>query len=147
MSRHVTEEGAFYAYIGRGLGRRLGTGSALLALWSYNTVQACMYGLYGFIVSFLADTYLGFAPPRWACALVTMAVVQVLGSLNLDLGARFLGALVAAEMAILLAFALVALFTGGGPEGLDPSASFSPRALLGGAPGTARTLRIAPMRA
>ena len=25
MSRHVTDEGAFYAYIGRGLGRRLGT--------------------------------------------------------------------------------------------------------------------------
>jgi amino acid transporter len=145
MSRHVTEEGAFYAYIGRGLGRRLGTGSALLALWSYNTVQACMYGLYGFIVSFLADTYLGFAPPWWACALVTMAVVQVLGSLNIDLGARFLGVLVAAEMAILLAFALVTLFTGGGPEGLDPSASFSPSALLAGAPGIALTFGIASM--
>jgi len=145
MSRHVTEEGAFYAYIGRGLGRRLGTGSALLALWSYNTVQACMYGLYGFIVAFLADTYLGSAPPWWACALVTMAVVQVLGSLNIDLGARFLGVLVAAEMAILLAFALVTLFTGGGPEGLDPSASFSPSALLAGAPGIALTFGIASM--
>ena len=145
MSRHVTEEGAFYAYIGRGLGRRLGTGSALLALWSYNTVQACMYGLYGFIVSFLADTYLGFAPPWWACALVTMAVVQVLGSLNIDLGARFLGVLVAAEMAILLAFALVTLFTGGGPEGLNPGASFSPSALLAGAPGIALTFGIASM--
>ncbi len=145
MSRHVTEEGAFYAYIGRGLGRRLGTGSALLALWSYNTVQACMYGLYGFIVSFLADTHLGIAAPWWACALVTMAVVQVLGSLNIDLGARFLGLLVAAEMAILLAFALVTLFTGGGPEGLDPGASFSPSALLAGAPGIALTFGIASM--
>ena len=145
MSRHVTEEGAFYAYIGRGLGRRLGTGSALLALWSYNTIQACMYGLYGFIVSFLADTYLGFAPPWWVCALVTMAVVQVLGSLNIDLGARFLGVLVAAEMSILLAFALVTLFTGGGPEGLNPGASFTPSALLAGAPGIALTFGIASM--
>ena len=145
MSRHVTEEGAFYAYIGRGLGRRLGTGSALLALWSYNTVQACMYGLYGFIVSFLADTYLGIAPPWWACALVTMAVVQVLGSLNIDLGARFLGVLVAAEMSILLAFALVTLFAGGGPEGLNPGASFAPSALLAGAPGIALTFGIASM--
>ncbi|MGY1653498.1 APC family permease [Geodermatophilus sp. SYSU D01119] len=145
MSRHVTEEGAFYAYIGRGLGRRLGTGSALLALWSYNTVQACMYGLYGFIVSFLLDTYLGFAPPWWACSLVTMAVVQVLGSLNIDLGARFLGVLVAAEMSILLAFALVTLFTGGGPEGLNPGASFAPSAFLAGAPGIALTFGIASM--
>ena len=109
MSRHVTEEGAFYAYIGRGLGRRLGTGSALLALWSYNTVQACMYGLYGFIVSFLFDTHLGVAPPWWLCALVTMAVVQVLGSLNIDLGARFLGVLVAAEWGVLSQLATAGL--------------------------------------
>jgi amino acid transporter len=145
MSRHVTDEGAFYAYIGRGLGRRLGTGSALLALWSYNTVQACMYGLYGVIVSSLADSHLGFAPPWWACALVTMALVQLLGSLNIDLGARFLGVLVAAEMGILLAFALVTLFTGGGPQGLDPGASFAPSALLAGAPGIALTFGIASM--
>jgi amino acid transporter len=145
MSRHVTAEGAFYAYIGRGLGRRLGTGSALLALWSYNTVQACMYGLYGVIVSSLAETHLGVAPPWWACALVTMVFIQVLGSLNIELGARFLGLLVAAEMAILLAFALVTLFTGGGPQGLDPGASFSPSALLAGAPGIALTFGIASM--
>jgi amino acid transporter len=145
MSRHVIAEGAFYAYIGRGLGRRLGTGSALLALWSYNTVQACMYGLYGVIVSALAETYLGVAPPWWACALVTMIFIQVLGSLNIELGARFLGLLVAAEMAILLAFALVTLFTGGGPQGLDPGASFSPSALLAGAPGIALTFGIASM--
>jgi amino acid transporter len=145
MSRHVTAEGAFGAYIGRGLGRRLGTGSALLALWAYNTVQACMYGLYGVIVSFLADTYLGVAPPWWACALLTMALVQVLGSLDIDLGARFLGVLVAAEMAILLAFALATLFSGGGPQGLDPAASFSPSALLAGAPGIALTFGIASM--
>jgi amino acid transporter len=145
MSRHVTDEGAFYAYIGRGLGRRLGTGSALLALWSYNTVQACMYGLYGVIVSSLADSHLGFAPPWWACALVTMALVQLLGSLNIDLGARFLGVLVAAEMGILLAFSLVTLFTGGGPQGLDPGASFAPSALLAGAPGIALTFGIASM--
>jgi amino acid transporter len=145
MSRHVTAEGAFYAYISRGLGRRLGTGSALLALWSYNTVQACMYGLYGVIVSGLAGTYLGVAPPWWACALVTMVLVQVLGSLNIELGARFLALLVAGEMAILLAFALVTLVTGGGPEGLDPGASFSPTALLAGAPGIALTFGIASM--
>ncbi|SDC60451.1 amino acid/polyamine/organocation transporter, APC superfamily [Geodermatophilus telluris] len=145
MSRHVTAEGAFYAYVTRGLGRRLGTGSALLALWSYNTVQACMYGLYGVIVSSLADTHLGVAPPWWACALVTMALVQVLGSLNIELGARFLALLVAGEMGILLAFALVTLLTGGGPQGLDPAASFSPTALLAGAPGIALTFGIASM--
>ncbi|MGY1884289.1 APC family permease [Blastococcus sp. SYSU DS0753] len=145
MSRHVTDGGAFYAYISRGLGRRLGTGSALVALWAYSTVQACMYGLYGAIVSSLADTYLGFGPPWWLCAVVTMAVVQLLGSLNVELGARFLGVIVAAELAILLAFALATLLAGGGPQGLNPGASFSPSALLAGAPGIALTFGIASM--
>src|SRR5690348_1174145 len=145
MSRHVTDEGAFYAYIGRGLGRRLGTGSALLALWSYNTVQAAMYGIYGVVVSGLCSSYLHFSPPWWACALVTMGIVQLLGSLNIDLGARFLAVLVGCEMAILLGFALATLFTGGGPEGLAPAASFSPSALMAGAPGVAVTFAIASM--
>ncbi|TDD87742.1 APC family permease [Saccharopolyspora karakumensis] len=145
MSRHITAGGAFYAYIGRALGPRLGTGSALLALWAYNTVQACMYGLYGAAVSGLAEVYLHIAPPWWACAVVTMLLVQLLGSLNIDLGARFLAVLVGAEMAILLAFALVTLVAGGGPEGLAPTASFSPTALLTGAPGVALTFAIASM--
>ena len=145
MSRHVTDSGAFYSYIGRGLGRRLGTGAALLALWSYNVVQAAMYGIYGVVVSGLCSTYLHFSPPWWASALVTMALVQILGSLNIDLGARFLAVLVGAEMAILLAFALVTLLTGGGPEGLDPGATFSPSALLAGAPGIALVFAIASM--
>ena len=145
MSRHVTDSGAFYSYIGRGLGRRLGTGAALLALWSYNVVQAAMYGIYGVVVSGLCSTYLHFSPPWWVCALVTMALVQILGSLNIDLGARFLAVLVGAEMAILLAFALVTLLTGGGPEGLDPGATFSPSALLAGAPGIAMVFAIASM--
>jgi amino acid transporter len=104
-----------------------------------------MYGLYGVIVSSLAGTHLGVAPPWWACALVTMALIQALGSLNIELGARFLALLVAGEMGILLAFALVTLFTGGGPQGLDPGASFSPSALLAGAPGIALTFGIASM--
>ncbi|NEC93179.1 amino acid transporter, partial [Streptomyces sp. SID12501] len=32
MSRHVRSGGAFYAYIARGLGKRVGIGAALLAL-------------------------------------------------------------------------------------------------------------------
>ncbi|MGH3430554.1 MAG: hypothetical protein ACRDQZ_23810, partial [Mycobacteriales bacterium] len=35
MSRHITNAGAFYAYIANGLGRPVGIGGALIALLSY----------------------------------------------------------------------------------------------------------------
>ncbi|QJY48001.1 APC family permease [Pseudonocardia broussonetiae] len=145
MSRYVTDAGAFYAYVGRGLGRPTGTGSALTALWSYATVQACMYGLYGAVVSSLVGTYGGVSVPWWVCAVVTMIVIQVVGALGIDTGARVLGVLVALEMSILIAFALGVLFQGGGPEGLAPAASFAPSAVFAGAPGVAIMFAVASM--
>lgn len=145
MSRHVTDAGAFYSYVSRGLGRRTGTGAAQLALLSYNTIQAAMYGLYGVITAGLAEQYLSLSLPWWVWALLTMVVVQVLGSLNIDLGAKVLAVLVVAECAILLVFACYELLTGGGPEGLNFGGSFGPAALVAGAPGVALTFAVASM--
>jgi amino acid transporter len=145
MSRKVETKGAFYAYVTAGLGRRVGTGSAWLALLAYWTVQAAMYGLYGVVVSGLLAG-VGVAVPWWVPVLVTIAVVHLLGSLNIGLGARVLAVLVGLEVAILLAFALGALFTGGGPDGsIDVAASFSPAAILAGAPGVALMFAVASM--
>lgn len=145
MSRKVETKGAFYAYVTAGLGRRVGTGSAWLALLAYWTVQAAMYGLYGVVVSGLLAG-VGAAVPWWVPVLVTIAVVHLLGSLNIGLGARVLAVLVGLEVAILLAFALGALFTGGGPDGsIDVAASFSPAAILAGAPGVALMFAVASM--
>src|SRR3954469_15507230 len=44
MSRHVTNAGAFYAYVTLGLGRIPGLGSASLAIFAYNAIQAGLYG-------------------------------------------------------------------------------------------------------
>ena len=145
MSRKIEAKGAFYAYVTAGLGRRVGTGSAWLALVAYWTVQAAMYGLYGVIVSGLLAGA-GLSVPWWVPVLVTIAVVQLLGSLNIGLGARVLAVLVGLEVAILLAFALGALFSGGGPDGsIDIGASFSPAAILSGAPGVALMFAVASM--
>lgn len=145
MSRKVAAKGAFYAYVTAGLGRRVGTGSAWLALVAYWTVQAAMYGLYGVIVSGLLGG-LGLTVPWWVPVLVTVAAVQLLGSLHVELGARVLAVLVGLEVAILLAFAFGALFTGGGHHGsIDLAASFSPAAILSGAPGVALMFAVASM--
>ena len=147
MSRHVTDAGAFYAYIGRGLGRPTGTGSALTALWCYGTVQAAMYGLYGAVVSGLLAQYGHVTVPWWACAVITMLVIQGVGSFGIDMGARVLAVLVALEISILLAFAFGVLFTGGGGHGgsISVTASFAPSHVLSGASGIAIVFAIASM--
>lgn len=144
MSRKIQANGAFYAYVTAAFGRRTGAGAAWLALLAYNTVQAAMYGLYGAAFSGLLVS-VGLAVPWWLLALVTMAGVQVLGSMNIELGARVLALLVGLEVAVLLLFGFTVLFRGGGPEGLSIAASFSPEAIAGGAPGVAIMFAVASM--
>jgi amino acid transporter len=145
MGRHVVDAGALYTYISKGLGRPTGSGSAGVALFAYCAVQAAMYGLYGVIVSGLVAQYTGLDAPWWVWALVTMAVVQMLGAAGIEMGAKILTVFVLAEFSILLVFALVTLFKGGGPEGLGFTQSFSPTAALQGAPGVALMFAVASM--
>jgi amino acid transporter len=145
MGRHVVDAGAFYTYIGKGLGRTTGTGSAGVALFAYCTIQAAMYGLYGSLVSGLVAHHAGLDVPWWVWAVTTMVVVQILGAVGIEMGARVLAVFVLAEFSILLVFALVTLFKGGGPEGLGFAQSFSPKAALQGAPGVALMFAVASM--
>ncbi|GAA2305350.1 APC family permease [Streptomyces kunmingensis] len=145
MSRYVVDPGAFYTYIGKGLGPAAGTGSAAVALFAYCTIQAAMYGLYGATLAGLLRTHADIDVAWWMWALLTMAVVQLLGVSGIDMGARVLAVFVLAETSLLLAFALVTLVRGGGPEGLDLTGSFSPGAALDGAPGVAMMFAVASM--
>ncbi|MHC3473480.1 APC family permease [Streptomyces sp. 7R007] len=145
MGRHVVDAGAFYMYIRTGLGQRLGSGSAGVALLSYCAIQAAMYGLYGATVSGLLAQHAGVNVPWWACALVTMVIVQVLGAAGIEMGAKVLAVFVMAEFSILSVFSLVTLFRGGGPEGLGLVQSFSPANAVKGAPGVALMFAVASM--
>nr|WP_206441335.1 APC family permease [Streptomyces boncukensis] len=145
MSRHVVDAGAFYTYIGKGLGRPLGIGSAGVALSAYCAIQAAMYGLYGAGVSGLVADHTGLDLPWWAWSLATMAVVQVLGAAGIEMGAKVLAVFVLAEFSILTVFSLVTFFKGGGPEGLAFADSFSPEAALQGTPGVALMFAVASM--
>ena len=144
MSRKVQANGAFYAYVTAAFGRKTGAGAAWLALLAYSTVQAGMYGLYGAAFSGLLAS-IGIGIPWWLLVLVTMAGVQVLGSLNIELGAKVLAVLVGLEVAVLLLFGLTILLRGGGPEGISIAASFSPEAIGTGAPGVAIMFAVASM--
>jgi len=145
MGRHVVDAGAFYAYVGKGLGSTAGAGSAGVALLAYHTIQAAVYGLFGSVVNGLAIQYLKVDVPWWLIALGTMVIVQVLGAVGVDVGAKVLALFVLAEITLLLVFGVVVFLTGGGPEGLAPGASFSPSAALHGAPGVALMFAVACM--
>lgn len=144
MSRHVEVHGAFYAYVTEALGIRLGVGSAWVAILAYGTIQAAMYGLYGAVFAGMLTAWTGVMVPWWAVAVTTMLLVLFLGSRNIEVGARLLIVLVAAEFLIIVAF-IVGVMIAGTPEGFDLGASFSPGAVASGAPGVAVVFAVASM--
>lgn len=135
LTPHVPNAGAFYSYIGKGLGRVTGFGFAFVALISYLALEIGVYGLIGQGAQALFSSY-GAPDIHWGVwALITLLIVTVLGHRNIDLSRNVLGVLLIAEVAIVLALDAVVAFTGG-HEG--PSIGFlSPAEIASGAPGIA----------
>ena len=134
MSNHVVHTGAFFAYIGRGLGMHWGVASSFVTAMAYCLVQAAVYGYLGSIV---ASTVTGVSVPWWVWSLLAVALVQGFGLLNVEFGAKVLGILLILEVGSMVVTALAVFAQGGGPDGIDLGASFSPDAILSGAPGIA----------
>ena len=137
MSAHMTHTGAFMAYVGKGLGVPWGVGSAYVSVVAYNAVQLCVYGYFGAVVSAQMEADLGIKMPWWAWAILALVIIQVLAILRVDVGAGVLGVLLTIELTTLVITGLAVLFQGGGPEGMNFGASFSPKAIFSGAPGIA----------
>lgn len=141
MSSSVTDTGAFYAYVTTGLGRPSGLGAAGLALLAYTAIQAAIYGLAAATLQGVVVKFGGPDLPWWFWAFVLMAIVAVLGYRSIDLGAKVLGVLLVAEIAIIVAFS-AAVFLKGGAHGVDV-VSFTPSAFFSGSPGIALMFAIA----
>ena len=141
MSSHVTNTGAFFAYVGRGLGVVPGIGAAFVSLVAYLTIQLAIYGFFGVVMA----SEIGKLP-AYAWALLAWALSFVLSWFSVDVGAKLLGILMILEVASLTVTALAVLFNGGGPNGLDIGGSFSFSNIFstaGGAPGIALAFAFA----
>jgi amino acid transporter len=101
MSRHITNAGAFYAFITRGLGRPLGVAAALVALLAYSFLQVGLYGAFGPAAESEAQTYLHLHAPWWTWALAGWALVTVLGLLRVDITGKVLGVLTSIEVVVI----------------------------------------------
>lgn len=141
MSRHIPKPGAFFTYVGYGLGRSTGLAAAWIAMLTYTTIQVSVYGYVGFILSYTLETYTGVAVAWWVFSLLTIGLVGILGYRHIDLSSKVLGVLLVAEVGIVLVLVAVVVFSGG-PEGLS-LAPFEPAQIASGSPGVGLMFAIA----
>ena len=136
MSSKVVNTGAFFAFVGKGLGVRAGVASAYASVIGYVTIQLAIYGFFGLVMSLTGEQF-GLSLPWWAWALIAWVVVTLLSLLSVDVGAKVLGVLLSIELLALLVTA-IAILANGGPEPLDLNPSFNPALVFaGGFAGTA----------
>jgi amino acid transporter len=102
MSRHISNAGAFGAFVARGLGKPLGVAAALMALLAYSLLQVGLYGAFGPAAQGLAESHLHVDAPWWVWALAAWAVVAVLGLMRVEVTGRVLGALTTLELAVIV---------------------------------------------
>lgn len=141
MTRHVPKPGAFFTYVGFGLGRSGGLASAWVAMLTYTTVQVAVYGYLGYILSVTVQTLGGPTLAWYLYSLIVIALVGILGYRHIDLSSKVLGIMLVAEVGIVLALVLAVLFTGG-DQGLS-LVPFAPENVLGGAPGIGLMFAVA----
>jgi amino acid transporter len=141
MATKVTNVGAFFAFVGRGLGIVPGVGSAFVSLVAYLAVQLAVYGFFGGVVTAQMADKLDIHWSWWVWTLLAWALVTGLSALSVDIGAKLLGVLMSIELLSLVVTAFAVLFSSKKPEGIDLGASFAPSNIFVG--GLASTAGIA----
>jgi amino acid transporter len=109
MARYISNAGAFYAFIARGLGRPVGVGGSLIAVVAYNLLQVGLYGMFGPTASgFIQDNF-NTDVPWWVCALGAWVIVTILGLVRVDLSGKVLGVLLSLELVVVIGLAISGL--------------------------------------
>ena len=127
MSRRLPNPGALYTYIANGLGPTAGVGAAFVSVLAYIASLVTLAAFFGYAMSGLLETLTGFSAPWYVCCLLAIGAAMALGHKEISVGAKVLGILLVAEVAILLVLAIVVLAKGGA-RGIDFT-SFNPQGL------------------
>jgi len=140
MTRHITNSGAFYAFVSQGIGRAVGVSAALVALLSYTFLQVGLYGAFGPSAAAEAAGHLHVHASWWVWALGAWAVITVLGLLRVDITGKVLAVLLTAEITVILAETISGLAHPAG--GHVSFATLSPAALISQGFGTFGVLAV-----
>jgi amino acid transporter len=141
MSRHVTNAGAFYSYVTRGLGRDLGSAAGYIALVAYNAMAIALSAAVGFFAHATFESEFSINLPWAVWWLIAVAIVAVLAYREISLTARALGVALVCEVLILLIFD-VAVLVNHGFRGFSTH-DFAPSVVFSGAVGVALTYAFA----
>jgi amino acid transporter len=141
MSQKVTNTGAFFAYVGRGLGKHAGVASAFASLVGYITIQLAIYGFIGGVLSGQMKASAGIDLPWYTWAIVVWVLVTALSLLSVDVGAKVLGVLMIAELLTLVITSTAVFINHGASANL--ANSFSPDAIFAGGFGGGAGIAIA----
>ncbi|GAB2655716.1 APC family permease [Gordonia jinhuaensis] len=141
MARYIPRPGAFFTYVGYGLGRPLGLGTAYLALLTYTMIQAAVYGYIGGSIQSAIVELGGPSIPWWVWSLAVVAITGILGYRDIELSSKVLGVLLIAEIGIVLLMN-IAIIIKGGDSGLSAT-SFTPNAVFSGSPGIGLMFAVA----
>ena len=104
MSRRVSETGAFYAYITKGLGRPTGGAGAMVAMLAYNAAFCAMCGYVGFFAKMFVLEHAGVDLPWYLYTAVILLVIFALGRFNIGIGAGVLVVLLCLELCLFVVF-------------------------------------------
>jgi amino acid transporter len=104
MARQITNAGAFYTYVARGLGRVPGVSAAFVAVLAYNALQIALYGGFGVLANQLTADKFNWNVDWWVWSLGAWVIVAVLGLMRVDLNGKVLAVLLTAEIVVLLIF-------------------------------------------
>ncbi|MBB3810240.1 APC family permease [Pseudochelatococcus contaminans] len=135
MTPYVRDAGAFFSYVTEGLGARLGTGIAAVALVAYTAIQVGIYGYLGWAMNDTMRIYNGPNIPWPVWSFLAWALVAWLGYRNIHLSAKVLGLALVLEVLIVVVMDLV-IFGSGGNDGINVQ-SFSPAVFTSGSLGIA----------
>lgn len=113
MSHHVTNTGAFYAYISRGLGIPSGIASAIVAVVAYNAMTIAAVAIFGDFASTVMENVFGIALPWPLYTGLLLVLIGVIVSQGVELSAALTRIAVIVEILMLLALSVAVLVQSG----------------------------------
>jgi len=102
MARHLPHAATAYALLAHGLGRSWGVAGAAVALVAYNSIQICLYGLLGAVLSGLAGG------EWWVWAALAWLIIALLGVRNVHLNTGVLTVALMIEIGVIVLLDLTA---------------------------------------
>lgn len=113
MSRHFQGEGAFYAYISKAMGPRVGGAAGLVSYIGYLAGQIGFTSAAGVFASSTMKNLTGVDLNWIVYAMLFTIVVGLLGYRSVHIGARVLAVLLIGELGVLTVFCIAVLVHGG----------------------------------